>query len=101
MALAAYAKSKHRPFVSGGVIRGVIGSTVVKTNFHKDRPIRAVEVTILASASTDADKASAQTWVDNGDGTVTIYLWKATAAGTTTLVAATAAVDLMVRIEVD
>jgi hypothetical protein len=103
MALAPFARSKHRPFVSGGAVT-FTGNTTIRTGFAKDRPLRSVVVTLSnggGTPATVANAADAFTFNDNGDGTITIYAWMNTSVSNPTLIAATGAVTALVRIEVD
>lgn len=103
MALATLARSKHRPFVSGGTVT-FTGSTTVATGFQKDRPIRAVSMLVVATGTpaTTINLSPGLSFVDNGDGTITLHSWRyTTPASNPTLIAGNAAVTVMVRIEVD
>ncbi len=59
-------------------------------------------VSLNGSTAANANAASAVTWAYGATpGTFTIFTWKATAAGTTTLIAATAAVNVSFTVIAD
>lgn len=64
--------------------------------------ILSAQATLKESASAEVDKASYLTAVIAADAqSVTIYAWKATAAGNTALIASTAAATASVLLEVE
>lgn len=85
-------QSKSHPGLHSGIV-AVTGTKVVDLGIGHSNFVPSVS--LKASLAADANKAASVTW-DYGPtpGTFIIYCWKATAAGTTTLIAATAAVNV-------
>lgn len=79
-------------------VESVTGSKVITHGFPVGSRLDCRAI-LAESSATNVNKAPVLTMVDNLDGTATIYAWKATAAGTTTLIAATAAVSVAWRVE--
>lgn len=85
-------QNRHNPLLHSG-IESVTGTKTIDLGIGHNNFVFAA--TLKSSLAADANKASAVSW-DYGPqpGQVTISCWKATAAGTTTLIAATAAVNV-------
>ncbi len=81
-------------------IVSVIGSLLVDLGLDHSNFVPTVSLN--GSTAANANAASVVTW-DYGTkvGTFTIFTWKATAAGTTTLIAATAAVNVSFHVLAD
>lgn len=86
--------NRHNPVLVAGVV-SMTGSVNVTTGLRKVQPGSAKAV-VRGSLAATLDKASVLSIVENTpkDGDITIYGWKATAAGNTALTAAVAAVDV-------
>lgn len=85
-------QSKHDPLLHTGIV-SVTGSLVVDLGIGHNNFVPVVS--LQASTAGGANAASEQSWAYGPQpGQFTIYTWKATAAGTTTLIAATAAANV-------
>ena len=81
-------------------IESVTGSKVIDLGIGHNNFVPTVA--IQGSTATIANNASDVTWAYGPNaGQFTIYTWKATAAGTTTLIAATAAVNVSFTVIAD
>lgn len=85
-------QSRQNELLHSGVV-SVTGSFTVDLGIGHNNFV--VSPGLKGSTAANANAASTVTW-DYGPlpGTFTLYTWKATAAGTTTLIAATAAVNV-------
>ena len=84
--------SKHDPNLHSGIVP-VTGTAVVDLGIGHNNFVPTVA--LQAGTATLANAASEQSWAYGPQlGQFTIFTWKATAAGTTTLIAATAAVNV-------
>jgi len=92
-------RSRHDPNLHSGVVP-VTGSAVVDTGIGHNQFVP--QLCLQAHLAADVNKAPQLTW-DYGPnpGQFTIYAWKATAAGTTTLIAATSAVNVSFHVIAD
>jgi len=85
-------ESRQHPGIHSGIVP-VVGSAVVDLGIGHNNFVPVVS--LQASLAADANKAASVTWgFGPQPGQFTIFAWKATAAGTTTLIAATAAVNV-------
>lgn len=84
--------SHHDPLLHSGIV-SVTGSSVVDLGIGHNNFVPTVS--LQGGTAAIANAASEQTWVYGPQpGQFTIFTWKATAVGTTTLIAATAAVNV-------
>lgn len=91
--------SKHDPNLHSGIV-SVTGTAVVDLGIGHNNFVP--QINLQASLAADANKASSISWSYGPQaGQFTISAWKATAAGTTTLIAATAAVNISFHAIVD
>ncbi len=85
-------QSKYNELLHSGIV-SVTGTKVIDLGIGHNNFVPSVS--LQASLAADANKASFVTWAYGSvPGTFVIYAWKATAAATTTLIAATLAVNV-------
>jgi hypothetical protein len=92
-------QSLQNELLHSGIV-SVTGSLLVDLGLNHSNFVPAVSLN--GSTAANANAASVVTWAyGTQPGTFTIFTWKATAAGTTTLIAATAAVSVSFTVIAD